>query len=159
LSRDIRRIRQTMKLGRIPLASSAAVSKSMKGNRGRNTRLELRLRGALARRGIGGFRCGFVVEGTRVDFAFPFLRVAVMAHGCFWHNCPTCRLALPKTHRGYWRRKFAINRLRDMRIRRRFAKAGWRFGEVWGHEVDNDLQSAVAKIHRLLTPGGLSEQE
>jgi DNA mismatch endonuclease, patch repair protein len=156
LSRDSRHNRQTVKLGRIPEASSAAISKSMKGNGGRNTRLELRLRGALARRGIGGFRCGLLVEGTRVDLAFPSLRVAVMAHGCFWHNCPTCRLALPKTHKGYWRRKFMINRARDKRVRQRLTEAGWRFGEVWGHEVDDDLQSAVVKIEKLLTPRNLN---
>jgi DNA mismatch endonuclease, patch repair protein len=142
-----------MRLGRIPEASSEAVSKSMKGNRGRNTRLELRLRGALAQKSVEGFRCGYIVEGTKVDLAFPSRRVAVMAHGCFWHNCPTCGLPLPKAHREYWKRKFAINRLRDRRIRIRLEKAGWKLGEFWGHEVDDDLETVLLRIERLLGPG------
>ena len=122
----------------------------MKGNRGSGTRLELRLRSALARRGIGGYLCNFPAEGVKVDIAFPARRVAVLAHGCFWHNCPTCKLPIPRLHRGYWRRKFALNRRRDRLIHARLTKAGWRLAEVWGHEIDENLSGVVARIEGLL---------
>ena len=140
-----------MKLGRIPPASSEATSKAMKGNRGSGTRLELRLRSALARRGIDGYSCNFPVEGVKVDIAFPTSRIAVLAHGCFWHGCPICKLPVPKSHRSYWTRKFAINRRRDRLVRARLTGAGWRLAEVWGHEVDEDLGGVVDRIEGLLS--------
>jgi DNA mismatch endonuclease, patch repair protein len=139
-----------MKLGRIPPASSEAVRKSMKGNRGKDTRLELRLRAGLAGKGIGGYRCNFKVEGTRVDVAFQSKRVAVLAHGCFWHSCPICNLGIPSSHRGYWIRKFRINARRDERIRSQLAAAGWHVAEVWEHEVDENLGAVVRRIEGLV---------
>jgi DNA mismatch endonuclease, patch repair protein len=139
-----------MKLGRIPPASSETTRRSMKGNRGSGTHLELRLRSALASRGINGYACNFPVEGVKVDIAFPARKVAVLAHGCFWHSCPTCRLPVPKSHRSYWNRKFAINRRRDRLIRARLVRKGWKLAEVWGHEVDEDLGGIVTRIQGLL---------
>lgn len=122
----------------------------MKGNRGRNTHLELRLRAGLAAEGIRGYRCNFKVEGTRVDLAFERQKLAVMVQGCFWHSCPVCKLDIPKSHGDYWSRKFAINKRRDRLVRNKLELAGWQVLEVWGHEVEEDLGAVVQKIENIL---------
>ena len=105
------------KLGPAPPASSPVTHRVMVSNRGRDTGLELKLRRALRRVGIKRYRVNHRVGRTRVDIAFPSKKVAVLVHGCFWHHCPRCHLPLPKMHRQFWARKFALNRARDERVR------------------------------------------
>lgn len=138
-------------LGRIPRASSRAVHNVMVSNRGRDTKLELKLRGAIREAGNTGYRVSYKAGKIRLDLAFPRRMVGVLIHGCFWHSCPICRLPLPKTHQNYWARKFIINRARDQRVREALKREGWNLIEIWEHEVKDNLQACVEKVGNALS--------
>lgn len=90
---------------RPPSATSPAVSRSMVGNRRRDTSPELQLRSELHARGWR-FRVDMrlATEGPakpRPDLVFTRRKVAVFVDGCFWHGCPE-HGSVPKSNRDYW---------------------------------------------------------
>lgn len=137
------------KLGPIPKSTSAAVTKSMRGNRGRNTGPEIELRRLLRGAGFPGYRLHWKAPG-RPDIAFPGRRVAIFVNGCFWHRCPHCQPACPKSHSEYWARKFALNIERDARNSARLANAGWRVVTVWECQLRAEPERVLACLKRLL---------
>ena len=116
----------------------------MQANR-RVSRREVGLRAAVWRLGGRGYRLGSTLPG-RPDLAFPGVRLAVFFHGCFWHRCPTCDLALPKANRAFWSAKFAENRARDDRVMADLEVLGWECLTVWEHEVRRDLDAAARLV-------------
>ena len=135
---------------RNPAPTSLAARIAMVGNVGKGTTPEVALRRALHAAGARGYRVSLRVEGVRPDVVFPRPRVAVFVHGCFWHRCPTCRHALPRTNREFWLAKFRRNRARDRQKRRILERAGWRVVELWEHEVRDDVARAIRAVARLL---------
>lgn len=129
----------------VPPASSAAVSKSMKGNRGRDTGPELELRRLLREAGYPGYRLHWKKAPGRPDIAYPGRKVAIFVNGCFWHRCPKCQPATPKAHSDFWERKFELNAERDERKRKQLVDAGWRVVTVWECEL-RDQPSAVVEL-------------
>ena len=89
-----------------------------------------------------------------MDLAFPAQKVAILAHGCFWHHCPTCNLGVPKSHYAYWSRKFAINRQRDKRVAGELIREGWRVAQFWEHEVNRNVEDVVRRIQVLVASAG-----
>ena len=135
---------------RNPAPSSLATRTVMVANIGRGTSPEMKLRQALRAAGARGYRVNFRAEGVRPDIVFTRQRVAVFVHGCFWHRCPTCRFALPRSNREFWLAKFRRNRARDRAKRRTLERGGWRVVEVWEHEVRGAPARAVRTIARAL---------
>lgn len=131
---------------RNPAPSSLATRSVMIANIGRGTSPELALRRALRAAGARGYRLNFRAEGVRPDIVFTRQRVAVFVHGCFWHRCPTCRFAVPKSNREFWLAKFRRNRARDRAKSRTLERAGWRVVEVWEHEIRNELARTVRRV-------------
>lgn len=126
-------------------------SKIMRANKSAGTRLESRLRMALCRAGVSGYRlnCRDVL-GTP-DLCFPKARVVVFAHGCFWHGCRTCKRNLsPKSNSFFWRDKIHKNRARDRRVCRSLRKQGWIVITVWEHSVNRDACGVVGMISGYL---------
>lgn len=120
-------------------ASSPGAAKAMRGNRGRDTSLELRVRGELHRRGLryrvdcaplAGLR-------SRADIMFTRRRIAIYLDGCFWHACPTHGVT-PKAHAEFWTQKLARNRQRDAETSRVLTEAGWAVLRFWEHEDTAD---------------------
>jgi DNA mismatch endonuclease (patch repair protein) len=97
---------------------------------------ELSLARIFSANGIKGWRRHLSLPG-KPDFAFQKKRVAVFVDGCFWHGCPK-HLRTPKSNRAYWRRKIAMNRMRDVRVMRVLRQGGWRVLRVWEHELKNE---------------------
>lgn len=103
--------------------------------------------GALARvfraEGYAGWRRQVALHGrrrdgakwrVRPDFVFRARRLAVFVDGCFWHGCPR-HGTRPQGNRGFWLRKFRLNRARDRRNARDLRRAGWRVLRLWEHEL------------------------
>lgn len=82
----------------------------------------------------------------RPDFVYSRARLAVFVHGDWWHRCPICKIPLPQTHRGYWRRKLERNVERDRLNRQELESMGWKVMEVWEHEVRKDPVAAALRI-------------
>jgi DNA mismatch endonuclease, patch repair protein len=103
-----------------------------------NRSTEKRLRLALVRSGIRGWRMHPRSIPGQPDFWFPSGRVAVFVDGCFWHGCPRC-LRLPKGNRAYWRSKIDGNRKRARRVARLLRAKGIRVLRVWEHRLRTDV--------------------
>ncbi|MFE9555430.1 very short patch repair endonuclease [Streptomyces sp. NPDC006703] len=126
-------------------ASSRAVRASMKGNRGKDTKPELRLRALLYKEGLR-YRVAVrpLPELRRTaDVVFPKARVAVFVDGCYWHGCPEHHR--PATvHATFWQAKIEGNRSRDAETNKALREAGWTVIRVWEHEDPTAAASRVS---------------
>lgn len=138
-------------LGPAPPASSPAVSRSMKGNRGRDTSPEVFLRRLLRGAGFPGYRLHWGKVPGRPDIAFPGRRVAIFVNGCYWHRCPNCHPSLPKSNTAFWERKFELNQERDRRKTRELEALGWSVVTVWECELKRAPDIVVQRLTRTLT--------
>jgi DNA mismatch endonuclease Vsr len=114
-----------------------------------NKTTEVRLRMALVRQGLGGFRLHAAQLPGRPDFYFSSEQVAVFVDGCFWHGCPICGHT-PKTRSAFWLAKFERNQARDRKNVRLLRIGGIKVIRFWEHQLNNapDLRRAVARIQR-----------
>lgn len=97
---------------------------------------ELRLARIVRTHGIKGWRRHLPLPG-KPDFVFQKEHVAVFVDGCFWHGCPK-HLRTPKSNQAYWRRKIAMNRMRDVRVNHVLRRGGWHVLRVWEHDLKNE---------------------
>jgi DNA mismatch endonuclease (patch repair protein) len=114
--------------------------------RGRDTKLELRVRKALHAAGLR-YRLHARDLPGRPDIVFRSRRLAVFVHGCFWHQHPdpACSLArMPKSRREFWGPKLTGNRQRDLRNRAELEAAGWTVVEVW--ECETTRRDRLAEV-------------
>ncbi len=118
----------------------------MKAVRDRGNRsTEQRLRWALVRAGIRGWRLNVLNLPGKPDFYFPSNRVAVFVDGCFWHGCRKCSHQIRK-NRSYWYDKIARNRRRDRRNRLALQRLDIKVLRFWEHDVCSRLQACVKNI-------------
>jgi DNA mismatch endonuclease (patch repair protein) len=125
-------------------ASSEGVRKSMRANKGRDTKPELALRRAAHALGLR-YRVSTrpLPELRRTaDMVFTGARVAVFVDGCFWHGCPEHH-SVAVTNGAYWAEKVRRNRERDAETNAALERAGWLAVRVWEHE---DLEAAAVEI-------------
>jgi len=127
-------------------------SEIMSAVRGRGNRsTEWRLRAALVRCGIRGWKLHYPLLPGNPDFAFPRERLAVFVDGCFWHGCPRCGRQ-PKTNREFWRTKILGNVARDRRKRAHLRRLGWRVIRVWEHDFKD--QQWLLRLREALDERG-----
>jgi len=122
----------------------------MRGNRGKNTAPELTLRRLLREAGYPGYRLHWKKAPGHPDIAYPGRKVAIFVNGCFWHRCPHCQPAEPKSHSEFWQRKFELNRERDARKRRELEDAGWTVVTVWECRLKQAAEEVVISLARVL---------
>lgn len=93
---------------------SEATHHVMQANKSKNTKPELKVRKALRKAGLSGYRLHWKKAAGRPDICFPGRRVAIFVNGCFWHRCPHCSLPLPKSNVAFWSAKFERGRYVDV---------------------------------------------
>lgn len=87
------------------------------------------------------------------DLVLPRHRIAVLVHGCFWHQHEGCVVAkVPKTKEEFWRAKFARNKARDADVERRLAEAGWEVIVIWECETKDVSAEATILTRMALRP-------
>lgn len=134
------------KLGEAPKASNPKVSKTMKGNVGKGTKLEKKFIAILE----GNFKNTYLsnvksLPGTP-DIVLSEPRLAIFINGCFWHHCPKCYPGLPKTHTDFWRRKFVRNEERDKRKIKELKRLGWKVRVFWEHDINRDPDKIIKTL-------------
>ncbi|MEU8625923.1 very short patch repair endonuclease [Streptomyces sp. NPDC048669] len=115
-------------------ASSPGSRKSMRANRGRDTKPELRLRSLLHRSGLRFRVSTRPLPSLRrtADVVFTKAKVAVFVDGCYWHGCPEHR-SVPAKNRDFWLEKFERNKARDLETTRLLEQSGWKVLRIWEH--------------------------
>ncbi|MFE6303487.1 very short patch repair endonuclease [Nocardiopsis sp. NPDC057823] len=126
-------------------ASSPAVRASMRGNRNKNTKPELRLRSLLHQQGLRYRVATRPLRDLRrtADIVFSKAKVAVFVDGCYWHGCPQ-HFRPATVNSEFWSAKIEGNRSRDAETDRLLRESGWTVVRVWEHEDPEEAATRVA---------------
>lgn len=125
-------------------------SRAMAAVRGSNNKTtERRLRLALVRARISGWKLHMKTLPGRPDFYFPDGKLAVFVDGCFWHGCPKCG-HFPRTNSAFWKAKIERNQDRDRRKTQKLIDGGYRVIRIWEHELQDNLTACVERIPNAL---------
>ncbi|MCL2504479.1 MAG: very short patch repair endonuclease [Coriobacteriia bacterium] len=123
----------------------------MQGNKGKDTKPELKVRRLLREAGFPGYRLQWKKVPGRPDIAYPGRRVAIFVNGCFWHRCPKCNLPVPKTNADYWEEKFRRNCERDQRKIKELEESGWTVFVIWECDLEGsekkDFGHIITRLH------------
>ena len=119
----------------------------------RNRSTEWKIRVALMRAGVRGWKLNAKDIPGHPDFSFPVQRIAVFLDGCFWHGCRKCR-RVPASNTEYWNAKISRNRLRDRRVSATLRSRGWRVLRIWEHEITRSPTDVTRKILSVLQRDG-----
>ncbi len=136
----------------IPPATNENVSKSMRSNKGKGTKPELKVRLMLREMGYPGYRLNWKKAPGHPDIAYPGRRIAIFVNGCFWHHCPRCNLPMPKSHQDYWLPKIERNVQRDAEKNRELAEMGWTVVTIWECELKKESEQVYERLRTLLSP-------
>lgn len=124
-------------------------SRMMSGIKGKDTKPEIILRKALFAAGYR-FRLHRKDLPGAPDVALPGRKIAIFAHGCFWHMHAGCKNAkLPATRREFWKAKLQGNVGRDLQAVEALQSIGWRVLTVW--ECGTRDANIVARLSALLS--------
>lgn len=137
--------------GRAPIPVKESTSRVMRANKAKNTTPEITFRRLLSSEGIKGYRLNWRNTPGRPDIAFPSRRIAIFINGCFWHRCPYCKPSFPKTHKAFWRQKFAKNILRDKEKVSLLRKDGWKVLTIWECQIKKRPTLSVVRVKKLLS--------
>lgn len=127
--------------------STSERSKIMSKIRSTDTKVEMTLRKALWKEGL---RYRIYYGKEKIDIAFPKVKVAVFADGCFWHSCPV-HGHMPKSNTNYWGRKLAQNEDRAAAKELRLKESGWITVHFWEHEISGNPGKCVSEIKEILS--------
>lgn len=132
-----------------PLTAREKISRYMRGNTSKNTKPELALRKALWREGLRGYRVHWAKAPGKPDICYPSRKLAIFVHGCFWHQCPACKPAMPKTNTCFWKNKFAKNIQRDAKYKQLYQEAGWQRIVIWECQLHQSMAGCLTLIKEL----------
>lgn len=140
-----RALRKTLLGGRFTAVTSLRrrIMQSVRGSNNRST--ELRLRGAMVRAGLRGWRVRPRNVQSNPDFLFRRKRLAVYVDGCFWHGCDKCYRA-PKLHAAFWKAKIERNQMKDRAALRLLKSQGYSVLRFWEHELSRNLTECLDRI-------------
>ena len=103
-----------------------------------NETTELRFVKLLRRYRITGWRRGSKLFG-KPDFVFRKKRLVIFIDGDFWHGNPR-KKRLPKSNRGYWKKKIGSNKARDRLVNRRLRNEGWIVVRFWESDLGREAK-------------------
>jgi DNA mismatch endonuclease, patch repair protein len=133
---------------RLPSATRARVMRSIRST---NTRPELIVRRLLRSLGMR-YRLHARELPGRPDIVNRRARVAILVHGCFWHQHDGCALArVPRSRPDYWPEKLARNRERDQINIGKLSGEGWRVLVVWECETIGHLNALTARLKSFVS--------
>lgn len=131
------------------VVSPTVRSRMMSGIKGKDTKPEFLVRKALF---AGGYRFRLHrrdLPGSP-DVVLPGRKVAIFAHGCFWHRHGACKNAkMPATRPEFWKNKLQGNVDRDARAVEALRSLGWRVLTVW--ECGTRDAEVFVQLPRLLS--------
>ncbi|MDX8289119.1 very short patch repair endonuclease [Metabacillus indicus] len=128
----------------IPKASSTLTAKIMRANRGKDTKMELKVRKALWHLGYRYRKNNRRLYGAP-DISFPKQKIVIFLDSCFWHGCPL-HFKLPIKNQEFWKQKIQRNVERDAEITNHYDEVDWIILRFWEHEVNSDFNYVITVI-------------
>lgn len=110
--------------------------------RGKNTKIDLRMRDLLSTLEIG-FEMYPKMLGSP-DFAIADRKIAIFCDGDFWHGYRYDERKKPA--KKFWRDKIENNMKRDIRISRRLRRNGWSVLRFWEHDIEKNPDKCKNRI-------------
>jgi len=121
----------------------------MSSIRAKNTKPEIMLRKAMFHNGLRGYRTHWKKVPGKPDVAYPGKKIAIFVNGCYWHRCPHCNPAFPKTNTEFWKEKFQKNVERDKRKIRELEKMGWKTLFFWECQIRSSVEKYLDVIRSI----------
>jgi DNA mismatch endonuclease, patch repair protein len=126
-------------------------SEVMSKIRGKNTKIELKLRKELWKRSIRGYRLQTKLPG-RPDILFAKYKVVVFCDGDFWHGFLFDEWK--KRLQPFWLNKIAGNMKRDQQNDSLLQEHGFIVVHLWEHELEKNIGECVQKVIDALKSRG-----
>ncbi|MGO5593420.1 very short patch repair endonuclease [Acidaminococcus sp. HCP3S3_G9_1] len=121
-------------------------SRIMSKIRGKDTKIEVKLRLALWHLGIR-YRKNYKKLPGSPDIALTKYRIAVFCDSDFFHgynwDARKCKI---KSNRDYWIHKIEENIQRDREYDNLLAEKGWIVLHFWEHQINKDLHGCIKEI-------------
>lgn len=127
--------------------SKANRRKNMQKIRSSNTKMELKMRSLLHKRGKR-FNINTDLIG-KPDIVFPSKKIVIFLDSCFFHKCPYHYIQ-PKSNIEYWIPKIERNVNRAKEVNKTLRKQGWKVLRFWEHQVNKNLNKCINKIEQTL---------
>ena len=135
-------------------------SYTMSRIRGKDTSIEVLVRGYLFRRGLR-FRKNDKRYPGHPDVVLPKHRTIVFVNGCFWHMHEGCgRRSTPKSNVEFWTAKLMRNRERDRMQRALLEADGWKVITVWECELRKPVrEERLARLYHQIVDGDKDKED
>lgn len=130
-------------------------SRIMRAVKGKDTKLEVKVRSALWRKGLR-FRKNVKLLPGKPDIVFTAARLVVFLDSCFWHGC-LLHLRRPASRQDYWQKKIARNMQRDLEVNSAYSGSGWKALRIWEHELKSDFEGCIKVIEDMVRPNYIGE--
>lgn len=123
-------------------------SEIMSKVKSKNSKIEVNFRKAIWKAGFRYSKNPTKYFG-KPDLALKKHKTVIFVDSCFWHGCKRhCRL--PSARKKYWTAKIERNKERDKEVNRHYKKIDWKVIRIWEHEILENIQKTVEKIHNLI---------
>ena len=120
--------------------------------KGKDSKIEIKLRKALRRDKIRGYRLQAKLPG-KPDIVFTKYMVVVFCDGDFWHGY---RFDEWKSRlQPYWLEKIGRNMQRDRMNDHILVKQGWRVVHLWEHDLEKNVEECKERVMKSLVARGL----
>ena len=121
-------------------------SQTMSKIRGKNTKIEIKLRLSLWHRGIR-YRKNYKKLPGSPDIALTKYRIAIFCDSDFWHGYDwEHKKSAIHTNRDYWIPKIEQNIQRDKDDDDKLIELGWLPLHFWEHQINKDLDGCIEEI-------------
>lgn len=134
--------------------------KNMQNIHSQDTKIEVRLRKALWKRGYRYRKNDKSLPGTP-DIVFTKYKIAIFCDGEFFHgkDWEVLKPRLEKSNNSeYWISKIARNRERDDDVNKKLLFMGWTVIRFWGNEINKNIDECVNVIEETILDLKISDE-
>ena len=124
--------------------------RNMQNIRGKDTKIEVRVRRALFEKGFR-FRKNDNRYPGKPDVVLPKYKTVIFVNGCYWHRHPGCKYAtIPKTNAEFWNKKFQANVENDVKNKTALEAAGWKVITLGECELKSNFEETMQNVEKLI---------
>lgn len=126
--------------------------KNMQSIKGKDTKIEIKLRKALWNKGYR-YRKNYKELPGSPDIAFTKYKIAIFCDGEFFHgkDWEVLKPRLEKSNNSeFWISKISRNRERDDEVNKRLLFEGWTVIRFWGNDIKKNVEECVKVIEECI---------